>query len=77
MENPEAARFCMGCAARFAAEHPAERRERRVVSVLFADLVGYTSRSEQLDVEDVDSVLAPYHRLHTDTVRRPGVSSPS
>ena len=56
MENPKAARFCMGCAAPLAAE-PLERRERRVVSVLFADLVGYTSRSEQLDVEDVDSVL--------------------
>lgn len=37
-----------------------ERRERRVVSVLMADLQGFTSRSERLDVEDVDAFLAPY-----------------
>src|SRR6185369_12117350 len=37
------------------------RQERKVVSVLFADLVGFTARSEQLDPEDVRAVLAPYH----------------
>ncbi len=43
------------------------RRERKVVTVLFADLVGFTSRSEQLDPEDVDAVLRPYHeRLRTE-----------
>jgi class 3 adenylate cyclase/tetratricopeptide (TPR) repeat protein len=36
-------------------------RERKVVSVLFADLVGFTARSEQLDPEDVDALLGPYH----------------
>ena len=34
-----------------------------MVSVLFADLVGFTSRSERLDVEDVEELLAPYHGL--------------
>jgi class 3 adenylate cyclase len=29
------------------------RRERKVVTVLFADLVGFTARAEQLDPEDV------------------------
>ena len=43
------------------------RRERKVVTVLFADLVGFTARSEQLDPEDVDAVLRPYHeRLRTE-----------
>ncbi len=37
------------------------RRERKVVTVLFADLVGFTSRSEQLDPEDVEAILRPYH----------------
>jgi class 3 adenylate cyclase/tetratricopeptide (TPR) repeat protein len=36
-------------------------RERKVVSVLFADLVGFTSTAEQLDPEDVEAILAPYH----------------
>jgi len=34
-----------------------------VVTVLFADLVGFTSRSERMDVEDVRGTLAPYHAL--------------
>ncbi len=37
------------------------RRERKVVTVLFADLVGFTSRAEQLDPEDVDAELSRYH----------------
>src|SRR5438477_3803247 len=37
------------------------RRERKVVTVLFADLVGFTARSEQLDPEDVEAILRPYH----------------
>src|ERR671921_856643 len=39
----------------------AGRRERKVVSVLFADLVGFTSRAEALDPEDVEAILRPYH----------------
>jgi class 3 adenylate cyclase/tetratricopeptide (TPR) repeat protein len=36
-------------------------RERKVITVLFADLVGFTSRAEQLDPEDVEAILRPYH----------------
>jgi class 3 adenylate cyclase len=38
-----------------------ERRERKVVTVLFADLVGFTSRAEQSDPEDVEAELSRYH----------------
>jgi class 3 adenylate cyclase/tetratricopeptide (TPR) repeat protein len=31
------------------------------VTVLFADLVGFTARSEVLDPEDVEAILRPYH----------------
>ena len=31
------------------------------MTVLFADLVGFTARAEQLDPEDVRGLLAPYH----------------
>ena len=37
------------------------RRERKVVTVLFADLVGFTSRAEQMDPEDVEAELSRYH----------------
>ena len=37
------------------------RRERKVVTVLFADLVGFTSRAESLDPEDVRGDPRPYH----------------
>jgi class 3 adenylate cyclase/tetratricopeptide (TPR) repeat protein len=57
-ENPEIARFCLACGAALSSEPP--REERKVVSVLFADLVGFTSRAEQLDPEDVRALLAPY-----------------
>jgi class 3 adenylate cyclase/tetratricopeptide (TPR) repeat protein len=49
------------------------RRERKVVSILFADLVGFTSRAESLDPEDVEAILRPYHdRLRSELERRGG-----
>ena len=40
----------------------AARRERKVVTVLFADLVGFTSRAESLDPEDVEAILGALPR---------------
>ena len=37
-------------------------RERKIVSVLFVDLVGFTAQSEAADPEDVDALLRGYHR---------------
>src|SRR6202162_930238 len=46
------------------------RRERKVVTVLFADLVGFTARAETLDPEDVEAILRPYHeRLRSELER--------
>src|SRR3989441_1569626 len=60
-DNRDLARFCDACGASLAGEEVPAREERKVVTVLFADLVGFTSRAEQLDPEDVQAVLAPYH----------------
>jgi class 3 adenylate cyclase len=70
-ENPEGARFCLSCGTELRPD--AAREERKVVSVLFADLVGFTSRAEQMDPEDVRAILEPYHaRLRSELERRGG-----
>ena len=59
-ENPAVARFCLACGAVLAAD-AAPREERRIVSIIFVDLVGFTARAEQLDPEEVRALLTPYH----------------
>src|SRR3954451_12460954 len=58
-ENPEDAAFCNSCGT--ALDKPAAREERKIVTVLFVDLVGFTARAEQLDPEDVRAILNPYY----------------
>jgi class 3 adenylate cyclase len=65
-ENPDVARFCLACGAAFAVDEAEPQEERRFISVLFVDLVGFTARAERLDPEDVRAILTPYH----ETVRR-------
>jgi predicted ATPase/class 3 adenylate cyclase len=55
---PARAGFCPGCGAATRAELVSE--ERKVVTVLFADLVDSTAHGEQLDPEDVRAMLTPY-----------------
>jgi class 3 adenylate cyclase/tetratricopeptide (TPR) repeat protein len=71
-ENPAGSRFCNGCGAPVATP-VAPREERKVVTVVFADIVGSTARAESLDPEDVRAVLAPYHaRLRHELERHGG-----
>jgi DNA-binding SARP family transcriptional activator len=48
-------------AAPGAPEAPASWEERKVVTVLFADLVDFTATAEQLDPEDIRAFLMPYY----------------
>jgi class 3 adenylate cyclase len=49
---------------------PLAGEERKVVTALFADLVGFTSRAEQMDPEDVRTLLSPYYaRLRAELER--------
>jgi class 3 adenylate cyclase/predicted ATPase len=48
------------------------RRERKVVTVVFCDLVGFTSRAETMDPEDVEALLRPYHSRVRDELERHG-----
>jgi class 3 adenylate cyclase len=70
-ENSERARFCQACGTPLEAPS-AGRQERRVVSVLFVDLVGFTSKSEQLDPEDVRSFLTVYYERARAEIERFG-----
>jgi predicted ATPase/class 3 adenylate cyclase len=72
-ENAETAKFCSECGAALVATRATRREERKVVTVVFADMVGSTERAERLDPEDVRALLAPYHaRLRSELERHGG-----
>ncbi len=76
------AKYCGECGASqiVAAALPHDERqtlerqiaERRLVSVLFADLVGFTPFAEERDSEDVRETLTRYFDLATDVITRYG-----
>jgi class 3 adenylate cyclase/tetratricopeptide (TPR) repeat protein len=71
-ENPERAKFCLECGAALARAADGVREERKVVSILFCDLVGFTSASEHADPEDVRARVAPYYRRLRQEIERYG-----
>ena len=63
-ENPDGFQFCGFCTALLTEQPaPSVQEERKVVTVLFCDLVGFTAASEAADPEDVRSRIRPYHAL--------------
>src|SRR3954452_11860037 len=66
--NAPGVKFCGECGSALAEAMPvalvavraAPAAERKLVSVLFADLVGFTSLSEQRDSEDTRELLSRY-----------------
>jgi class 3 adenylate cyclase len=65
-DNPDIAKFCLACAAPLIAPAP-PTEERKLITVLFTDIVGSTAKAEQMDPEDVRARLAPYYvRLRTE-----------
>jgi class 3 adenylate cyclase/tetratricopeptide (TPR) repeat protein len=79
--NEPGDRFCGECGSALvtgeAAPTPASQRvapqsERRLVSVLFADLVGFTPFSEERDAEEVRELLSRYFEMSRDLISRYG-----
>ena len=84
--NRPTARFCRECASPLAGSlappappvagppvaAPAPQAERRLVSVLFADLVGFTPFAEERDAEEVRDTLTRYFDLASDVITRYG-----
>ena len=58
-ENADDARFCGGCGSELASPEPADET-RKVVTIVFTDLVGSTSLGEQLDPEALRLVMTRY-----------------
>ena len=70
-ELPVGSRFCMNCGARLVASGT-QTVERKVVTVLFCDLVGFTAMSESADPEDVDRLLREFNALVREVVTAHG-----
>src|SRR5690242_10050391 len=65
--------FCPFCTAPLT-ETPAAavQEERKVVAVLFCDLVGFTAASDAADPEDVRARIRPYHQRLRQELERYG-----
>ena len=84
--NPPAAKFCAECAtaltsgaqpsatasAANAISSASPVAERRVVSILFADLVGFTPFAEERDPEEVRESLSEYFEMARQVIERYG-----
>jgi class 3 adenylate cyclase/tetratricopeptide (TPR) repeat protein len=83
--TPAGAKFCPECAAPLAAggqptgtgapvarPAAAPTSERRLVTVLFADLVGFTPFAEERDAEEVRETLSRYFDMARETIERYG-----
>jgi class 3 adenylate cyclase/tetratricopeptide (TPR) repeat protein len=84
--NAPSAKFCSECASPLSAgvsvpslaasptrvSMPAPVAERRLVSILFADLVGFTTLSDGRDPEEARELLSRYFALARDVIERYG-----
>lgn len=64
---PPGARFCPACGQAVSGDENAAHEERRIATVLFADLVGFTSLSESADPEQIKNLVdSCFERLVAD-----------
>jgi predicted ATPase/class 3 adenylate cyclase len=79
--NPPGVKFCGECGTALSATAPhaapapqtsAPSAERRLVSILFADIVGHTTFSEAHDAEDVRELLSRYFESARTVIERYG-----
>ena len=78
--NPPTVKFCGECGTRLVGgedapvvtAQPAPAAERRLVSILFADLVGFTAASENRDSEETRELLSSYFESARKVIQRYG-----
>jgi class 3 adenylate cyclase/tetratricopeptide (TPR) repeat protein len=68
-ENALDARFCSACGNRLGGQ---AIEERKLVSVLFVDLEGFTASSDSADPEDVRDLLERYHATAKECIEQYG-----
>ncbi len=68
-DNPNHAQFCLACGAPLSSVADADRR---IVSVLFADLSGFTQLTERMDPEEVRRLVAGCLERLSDCITRWG-----
>ncbi len=56
-ENPDHAAFCVACGTRLSGGG----EERKLVTIVFAELLGFATATGELDPEERKRLLAPYH----------------
>jgi class 3 adenylate cyclase len=69
---PEDARFCPACGAAIEAAPAVAAEERKLATVLFADLVGSTALADSQDPERVRATLERFYDAMTDEIERTG-----
>lgn len=73
-ENPAEARFCSHCGAPLASETPVATVARKVVTVLFSDVSGFTALGERLDPESLQQLVGRwFHEAQRVIARHGGV----
>ena len=70
-ENSDRARFCQACGAALGIDGAA-RESRRVVTILFCDVTGFTSLGERLDPESLSRVMSRYFATMRTALERHG-----
>ena len=72
--NPERAKFCLNCGSALVAARRVDRERRKIVTVVFCDLVSSTALGERLDPESLRRVLSRYFEgMRAAVVRYGGV----
>ena len=71
---PPNARFCPSCGNPMGEPAPVGPpiEERRLVTIVFADLAGFTEHSDRADPEDVRRILVPFHAVAKEEIERFG-----
>src|SRR5688500_12836840 len=73
-ENPVRARFCLACGAPIERDgaQPPSREVRKTLTVLFADMVGFTALGERLDQESLRRVMDRFYTEMREAIEREG-----